>query len=104
MFRTTPEREIDVSKSKNAIMEEAKKNGLRWIGGVEPPTTLLTATGIQILEIECREQPGRLRELIHAYRSDSEIRAELMKLRQLARREGPVLFIGMGASYCSSAS
>ena len=84
------------------MMEEAKKNGPRWIGGVEPPTALLTAIGIQILEIECREQPDRLRELIQAYRSDSEIRAELMKLHQLARREGPVLFIGMGASYCSS--
>jgi glucosamine--fructose-6-phosphate aminotransferase (isomerizing) len=85
-------------------MEEAKKNGPRWIGGVEPPAALLAATGTQILEIECREQPERLRELIQAYRSDSEIRAELVKLRQLARREGPVLFIGMGASYCSSFS
>ncbi len=85
-------------------MEEAKRNEPRWIGGVEPPPALLTATGTQILEIECREQPGRLRELIHAYRSDSEIRAELMKLRQLSHREGPVLFIGMGASYCASFS
>jgi glutamine---fructose-6-phosphate transaminase (isomerizing) len=85
-------------------MEEAKKNRPRWIGGVEPPAALLTATGTQILEIECREQPSRLRELIQAYRSDSEIRTELMKLRQLARREGPVLFIGMGASYGSSFS
>jgi glutamine---fructose-6-phosphate transaminase (isomerizing) len=85
-------------------MEEAKKNGPRWVGGVEPPAALLTATGTQILEIECREQPRRLRELIQAYRKDSDIRAELMKLRQLARREGPVLFIGMGASYCSSFS
>ena len=52
----------------------------------QPPAALLAATGTQILEIECREQPGRLRELIKAYFSDSEIRAELMKLRQLARR------------------
>jgi glucosamine--fructose-6-phosphate aminotransferase (isomerizing) len=85
-------------------MEEAKGNEPRWIGGVEPPAALLTATGTQILEIECREQPRRLRELIHSYRNDAEIRAELMKLRQLSRREGPVLFIGMGASYCSSFS
>jgi glucosamine--fructose-6-phosphate aminotransferase (isomerizing) len=85
-------------------MEEPKRNEPRWIGGVGPPPTLLTATGTQILEIECREQPRRLRELIHSYRNDAEIRAELMKLRQLSRREGPVLFIGMGASYCSSFS
>ena len=85
-------------------MEETKTNGPRWIGGVELPAALLAATGTQILEIECREQPERLRGLIQAYRSDSEIRAELVKLRQLARREGPVLFIGMGASYCSSFS
>jgi glutamine---fructose-6-phosphate transaminase (isomerizing) len=85
-------------------MEEAKKNSPRWIGGVEPPAALLNATGTQILEIECREQPARLRDLIRAYCSDSELRAELMKLHQLARRQGPVLFIGMGASYCSSFS
>lgn len=85
-------------------MEEEKKRSPRWIGGVEPPTALLTATGTEILEIECREQPDRLRELIQAYSSDAEIRTELMKLRQLARQEGPVLFIGMGASYCSSFS
>lgn len=84
------------------IMEEVKNNGPRWIGGIEPPPALLNATGIEVLEIECREQPGRLRELIQAYRTDSDIRAALAKLRQLARREGPVLFIGMGASYCSS--
>ena len=86
------------------IMEEEKGNSPRWIGGIEPPAGLLTATGTQILEIECREQPARLRELIRAYSSDAEIRDELMKLRQLARREGPVLFIGMGASYCASFS
>lgn len=85
-------------------MEEAKRDGQRWIGGIEPPAALLTATGTEILEIECREQPDRLRELIGTYCNDSEIRTELMKLRQLARREGPVLFIGMGASYCSSFS
>jgi glucosamine--fructose-6-phosphate aminotransferase (isomerizing) len=83
-------------------MEEVKRNSRRWIGGVEPPTALLSATGTAILEIESREQPDRLRELIRAYRSDPEIRFELEKLRQIARGDGPVLFIGMGASYCSS--
>lgn len=85
-------------------MEEVKKNAPRWIGGVQPPAALLNATGTEILEIECREQPGRLRELLRAYRGDAEIRFELEKLRELARGEGPVLFIGMGASYCSSFS
>jgi len=76
----------------------------RWIGGVEPRPELLTATGTEILEIECREQPQRLRELIQAYSSNTEIRTALAKLRGLSRRQGPVLFVGMGASYCSSFS
>jgi glucosamine--fructose-6-phosphate aminotransferase (isomerizing) len=76
----------------------------RWIGGVEPRPELLTATGTEILEIECREQPQKLSELIQAYSSDTEIRTCIAKLRDLSRRQGPVLFIGMGASYCSSFS
>ena len=74
----------------------------RWIAGVEPSKELLAANGTQILEIECREQPGRLRELIQAYRGDSALRAELKKFRDLAAKKGPILFIGMGASFCSS--
>lgn len=83
-------------------MQEEQKDKPRWIGGVEPPAALLTATGSEILEIECREQPERLRELIRAYGSDSEIRSALQKMKLLAQRSGPVLFLGMGASYCSS--
>jgi glutamine---fructose-6-phosphate transaminase (isomerizing) len=74
----------------------------RWIAGVEPPKELLSATGTQVLEFECREQPARLRELIHAYHSDLVIRVELERLRQAAQKKGPVLFIGMGGSFCSS--
>jgi glutamine---fructose-6-phosphate transaminase (isomerizing) len=84
-------------------MKETKQQP-RWISGIEPPKELLTATGTQILEIECREQPARLRELIQVYGSDPSIRSELMKFRNLAANKGPVLFIGMGASYCSSIS
>lgn len=85
-------------------MEETKREP-RWISGTEPPKELLTATGTQILEMECREQPKRLWDLIRAYSTDSAIRAELKKIRELAAaRKGPVLFIGMGASYCSSIS
>jgi glucosamine--fructose-6-phosphate aminotransferase (isomerizing) len=76
----------------------------RWVGGVEPAKELLTATGTQILEIECRQQPERLRALLEAYAGDSSIQAELTKFRDLAAKRGPVLFIGMGASYCSSIS
>src|ERR1700760_1201601 len=73
----------------------------RWVGGVEPAKDLLTATGTQILEMECRQQPERLRELLQAYASDSSIQAELKTFRGLATKKGPVLFIGMGGSYCS---
>ncbi|MGA9959035.1 MAG: SIS domain-containing protein [Acidobacteriaceae bacterium] len=76
----------------------------RWINGVEPPAHLLHATGTQILEIECREQPQRLLDLIRAYRSDPEIRSQLKNFGRLSRKPGPVMFIGMGASYCSSVS
>src|SRR5271156_5621281 len=76
----------------------------RWVGGVEPASELLAATGTQILEIECREQPERLRRLLQAYAGDAGIQAELKKLRELSTKAGPVLFIGMGASYCSSVS
>src|ERR1700677_1642525 len=83
-------------------MEETKKQAPRWISGIEPRKELLEANGTQILEIECREQPERLRELIGAYAGDPTIRAELGKFRELAAKKGPVLFIGMGASWCSS--
>jgi glucosamine--fructose-6-phosphate aminotransferase (isomerizing) len=76
----------------------------RWVGGVEPAKDLLTATGTQILEMECRQQPERLRELLQAYAAGSSIQTELKKFRDLSTRKGPVLFIGMGASYCSSIS
>ena len=85
-------------------MAENKTEAPRWIAGIEPAKELLAATGTQILEIECREQPERLRQLLRAYGGDSAIQAELKKFRELALKKGPVLFIGMGASYCSSIS
>ncbi len=85
-------------------MEDNQKRAPRWVGGVEPATELLNATGTQILEIECRQQPECLRELLKAYSRDSAIQAELKQFHRLAQRPGPVLFIGMGASYCSSIS
>src|SRR5580658_2326777 len=85
-------------------MEDNQKQAPRWVGGVEPAQELLSATGTQILEIECRQQPECLRQLLTAYADDSGIQAELEQFRSLAQRPGPVLFIGMGASYCSSIS
>jgi glucosamine--fructose-6-phosphate aminotransferase (isomerizing) len=85
-------------------MGEVNQHAPRWISGIEPSKELLSANGTQILEIECREQPGKLRELIQAYRNDPALRAELKKFRGLAEKKGPILFIGMGASFCSSIS
>ncbi|MGC2161737.1 MAG: SIS domain-containing protein [Silvibacterium sp.] len=85
-------------------MKDTKEQAPRWISGIEPSKDLLAANGTQILEIECRQQPERLRELIDAYRRDIIIQKELKALRDLAAVKGPVLFIGMGASFCSSIS
>ena len=74
----------------------------RWIGGVEPAPELLRATGIEILELECREQPERLRGLLRSYATDPEIRKQLAEIRKLCAAPGPVLFLGMGGSLCSS--
>ena len=85
-------------------MESQKETTPRWIAGIEPPRELLSANGTQILEIECRQQPDKLHELIEAYSSDDSIRAPLRKLRELATQPGPVLFLGMGGSYCAAIS
>ena len=74
----------------------------RWIGGIEPPAELLAANGTQILEFECREQPAKLFDLIRSYREDSALQAELRKIAGLAKQPGPIFFLGMGASFCSS--
>jgi glucosamine--fructose-6-phosphate aminotransferase (isomerizing) len=95
-----------ISKLAGDAMEERSGTVVkpRWINGVEPSAEVLTSNGTQILEMECREQPRRLAELIAAYAEDAEIRAQLSALRDLAARPGPVLFLGMGASFCSSIS
>jgi glutamine---fructose-6-phosphate transaminase (isomerizing) len=76
----------------------------RWIAGIEPPAELRTQSMTALFEKECREQPERLAELFKAYRADSVIREQLAMLTQAAQSPGPVLFIGMGASFCSSVS
>lgn len=82
--------------------EEKKASGSRWIGGVEPPAELRARDMISVYEMECREQPERLAQLFHAYQNDSVIRKELDALRGMSHSSGPILLIGMGASYCSS--
>ena len=74
----------------------------RWISGVVPSKELLACDGTEILEIECRQQPLRLRELIEAYTSDHQTRRHLSRLKGQSTRPGPILFIGMGASFCSA--
>lgn len=74
-----------------------------WIAGVKPSDELLAMNGIQVLEYECRQQPGKLRELIAAYKSDDEIRRQLRYAHDIAgNSRAPVIFIGMGGSLCAS--
>jgi len=82
-------------------MEEKKDSGTRWIAGVEPPAELRGRDMISVYETEYREQPERLAQLFRGYQNDSAIRKELDTLREMSRSSGPILLIGMGASYCS---
>lgn len=80
-------------------------NQPRWIAGIKPSDEILAMNGTQVLEYECRQQPARLRELITAYKSDDAIRRQLRFAQEVATgRAGPVIFIGMGGSLCSSIS
>jgi len=83
-------------------MTESPNKDPKWIAGVKPPAEMLNMSMIGIYERECREQPWRLAELIRAYSHDSAVLEELNKLRHIASNAGPILFLGMGASYCSS--
>src|SRR5271168_857295 len=85
-------------------MDTAGVRPRRWISGIEPASELLSATGTEILELECRQQPEVLRQLIRSYAGDPEIRSTLAALRDAAANSGPVLFLGMGASFCSAIS
>src|SRR5260370_12133403 len=83
-------------------MTDNKPSGSAWIGGVQPLDELRTQSMIAIYEMECRQQPEKLAQLLHAYQDDASIRKELDTFRDMARSSGSVLLIGMGASYCSS--
>jgi glucosamine--fructose-6-phosphate aminotransferase (isomerizing) len=61
--------------------------------------------GTQILEYECRQQPAKLYELIAAYSTNGEIHEQLRQLHSIVSESpSPVIFIGMGGSFCSSIS
>ena len=53
---------------------------------------------------ECMEQPARLAEVFRAYATDGEPRRELERAKQSIRADQPLVWLGMGASYCSSIS
>ncbi len=55
-----------------------------------------------IYEMECREQPDKFAQLLGSYHADPEINRQLESLRSKSQAHGPILFIGMGASYCSA--
>jgi glucosamine--fructose-6-phosphate aminotransferase (isomerizing) len=82
-------------------MEDQRSAESRWIAGIEPSSEMLTRSMTSIYEMECREQPERLAQLFRAYEEDNSITDEMDKLRQMSLSPGPILFIGMGASYCS---
>jgi len=83
-------------------MQTPPNNEPNWIAGVKPPDDVITKSMIEIFEMECREQPERLAGLFRSYQHEPLIEAGLQKLHHVARHSGPILFIGMGASYCSS--
>jgi glucosamine--fructose-6-phosphate aminotransferase (isomerizing) len=87
---------------RKAEMSSEIKNAPRWIAGIEPAPEVLKMNGTQVLEMECREQPKRLAELIVAYAEDETVRGQLRALTGIVERPGPVLWLGMGGSLCSS--
>jgi glutamine---fructose-6-phosphate transaminase (isomerizing) len=82
-------------------MEKQPNSEPRWIAGIKPPNSLRTLGMTAIYEKECREQPECLLRLLRAYGEDKSILNGLEMVRQMSISPLPVLFIGMGASYCS---
>ena len=58
----------------------------------------------EVFHSECLEQPQRLENVFQAYSTDSEIRGELERLKRSVSTSQPIIWLGMGASYCSSIS
>jgi glutamine---fructose-6-phosphate transaminase (isomerizing) len=83
-------------------MDKITNKERRWIAGIKPPDEMLTMSMTAIFEKECREQPERLAQLFRTCDQDQSLLKQLHQLRQVALSPGPILFLGMGASYCSS--
>ena len=83
-------------------MSAEKMSAPRWIAGIEPAAEVLKMNGTEVLEMECREQPARLAGLIAAYAERDGAGEQLLGLRGIVERPGPVLWLGMGGSLCSS--
>jgi len=83
-------------------MAEKVGDASRWIAGVKPPDDVRALSMTAIFEKECREQPERLVVLLRSYAEHEGIRQELHGVQALRQSPGPVLFLGMGASLCSS--
>jgi glutamine---fructose-6-phosphate transaminase (isomerizing) len=83
-------------------MAEQSDKEPKWIAGVKPSEEVLAMGITEIYERECREQPARLAELLRAYRENGSVLDQLSSLKKISEKPGPIVFIGMGASYCSS--
>lgn len=51
---------------------------------------------------ECREQPARLAELCNEYDQSEFVREQLPAFRRAVLNDRPIIWAGMGASYCAS--
>ena len=58
----------------------------------------------EVFHSECLEQSHRLENVLQAYSTNSEIRGELERLKRSVSTSQPIIWLGMGASYCSSIS
>lgn len=67
------------------------------MGDVEPAI-------VSLFRSECLEQPQRLLGLFQAYATDREIRREFARFKECVRLGEPLVWAGMGASYCSAIS
>lgn len=59
---------------------------------------------IATYKAECEEQAQRLAQLCRAYERDEQIRSEIGRLKRAISTQRPLLWVGMGASYCSALS
>jgi glutamine---fructose-6-phosphate transaminase (isomerizing) len=57
---------------------------------------------VETFRNECNEQPRRLTDLFRAYADDPEIRHGIQELKRAIAPQAHVLWLGMGASFCSS--